>query len=255
MNNSTRYTQSFEGRERAQHWDSRADLVIPRRQEFLEMILSVMAVAADRDDLRVIDLGAGTGVLADKVLQRWPRASVVCVDKAAEMIEIGSARFGDDSRILWLQRDLAAPDWPAGLASPFDAVVSSLTIHLIPDDAKWRLYRWAFEHLVPGGVLINADRLRAATPALDDVYHELWMQHIVRRTKEVLGKDVALATVRERQRTMDQAAGLQCATLEQNTDWLREAGFAAVECYWKNGQWAVFGGQALGGSDSLGNGV
>jgi tRNA (cmo5U34)-methyltransferase len=130
-----------------------------------------------------------------------------------------------------------------------------LTIHLIPDDAKWRLYRWAFEHLVPGGVLINADRLRAATPTLDDVYHELWMQHIVRRTKEVLGKDVALATVRERQRTMDQAAGLQCATLEQNTDWLREAGFAAVECYWKNGQWAVFGGQALGGSDSLGNGV
>jgi hypothetical protein len=69
------------------------------------------------------------------------------------------------------------------------------------------------------------------------------MQHIVRRTKEVLGKDVALATVRERQRSMDQAAELKCATLEQNMDWLREAGFAAIECYWKNRQWAVFGGQ------------
>jgi tRNA (cmo5U34)-methyltransferase len=228
MNNSTRYTQSYEGRERAQHWDSRADLVIPRRQEFLEMILSVMAVAVvtdDRDDLRVIDLGAGTGVLADKILRRWPRASVVCVDKSAEMIEIGSVKFLDDSRVLWLQRDLAAPDWPAGLATPFEAVVSSLTIHLIPDDAKRRLYRWAFEHLVPGGVLVSADRLR--------------------RTKEVLGKDVALATVRERQRSMDQAAELKCATLEQNMDWLREAGFDAVECYWKNGQWAVFGGQVF----------
>jgi tRNA (cmo5U34)-methyltransferase len=255
LNNSTRYTQSYEGRERAQHWDSRADLVIPRRQEFLEMIVSVMAAAVitdDRDDLRVIDLGAGTGVLADKILTRWPRASVVCVDKSAEMIEIGSAKFGNDPRVLWLQRDLAAPDWPAGLATPFDAVVSSLTIHLIPDDAKCCLYRWAFEHLVPGGVLVNADRLRAATPALDNVYHELWMQHIVRRTKEVLGKDVALATVRERQRSMDQAAELKCVTLEQNMDWLREAGFAAVECYWKNGQWAVFGGQVLSGSDSLG---
>jgi tRNA (cmo5U34)-methyltransferase len=228
-------------------------LVIPRRQEFLEMILSVMAVAVDRDDLRVIDLGAGTGVLADKILQRWPRASVVCVDKSAEMIEIGSVKFGDDPRVLWLERDLAAPDWPAGLATPFEAVVSSLTIHLIPDDTKCRLYRWASEHLVPGGVLVSADRLRAATPALDDVYHEWWMQHIVRRTKEVLGKDVALATVRERQRTMDQAAELKCATLEQNMDWLREAGFAAVECYWKNGQWAMFGGQARGGSDSIGS--
>jgi tRNA (cmo5U34)-methyltransferase len=255
MNSSTRYTQSYEGRERAQHWDDRADLVIPRRQELLEMILSVMAVAADRDDLRVVDLGAGTGVLADKILQRWPQASVVCVDKSAEMIEIGSAKFGDDSRVLWLQRDLAAPDWPAGLATPFEVVVSSLTIHLIPDDAKRHLYRWAFEHLVPGGVLVNADRLRAATPALDDVYHELWMQHIVRRTKEVLGKDVALATVRERQRTMDQAAGLKCTTLEQNMDWLRGTGFAGVECYWKNGQWAVFGGQTPGSPDPTGNGV
>src|SRR5512137_2311723 len=107
MDNSTRYTQSFEGRERAQHWDSRADLVIPRRHEFMEMMLSVMVIADDRDDLRVIDLGAGTGVLADKILQRWPRASVVCADKSAEMIEIGSAKFGGDSRVLWLQRDLA----------------------------------------------------------------------------------------------------------------------------------------------------
>ena len=253
MNNSTRYTQSFEGRERAQHWDSRADLVIPRRHEFMEMMLSVMAAAIKgQDHLRVIDLGAGTGVLADKILQHWPRASVVCVDKSGEMIEIGSAKFGDDSRVRWLQRDLAASDWSAGLAEPFDAVVSSLTIHLIPDDAKRALYRWAFEHLVPGGVLASADRLRATTPALDDLYHELWMQHIVQRTKEVLGKDVALATVRERQRNMDQAAELKCATLEQNLDWLREAGFSAVECYWKNWQWAVFGGQVLDGSDSIG---
>ena len=244
MDNSTRYTQSFEGRERAQHWDSRADLVIPRRHEFMEMMLSVMVAAANRDDLRVIDLGAGTGVLADKILQRWPRASVVCVDKSAEMIEIGAGKFGDDSRVLWLERDLAAPGWSDGLATPFDAVVSSLTIHLIPDDAKRALYRWAFEHLVPGGVLVSADRLRAATPALDDLYHELWMQHIVQRTKEVLGKDVALETVRERQRGMDQAAELKCATLEQNMAWLHEAGFSAVECYWKNRQWAVFGGQA-----------
>jgi len=252
MNSSARYTPSYESRERAQHWDSRADLVIPRRQEILETILWVMAVAADRDDLRVIDLGAGTGVLTAKILQRWPRASVVCVDQSAEMIEIGSARFGEDSQVLWLQRDLAAPDWSADLATPFDAVVSSLTIHLIPDDAKRRLYRWAFEHLTPGGVLVNADRLRAATPALDELYHESWMQHIVQRTREVLGKDVALETVRERQRTMDQAARLQCATLEQNMDWLREAGFAAVECYWKNRQWAVFGGRTPGGSDPLG---
>lgn len=242
MDPSARYSQSYQSRERAQHWDRNADLVIPKRQELLDVIVSVAAVAACRDGLRVIDLGAGTGSLAGKILQRWPQASVVCVDKSAEMLEIGRARFADNNRILWLQRDLSAPDWADGLTAPFDAVLSSLTIHLIPDDAKRRVYRWAFEHLAPGGVLVSADRLRAATPALDAWYHEQWMQHIVQRTKEVLGKDVTQETVRERQRAMDEAAGLQCATLGQNLDWLREAGFAAVECYWKNRQWAVLGG-------------
>ncbi len=243
---SARYSQSYQSRERAQHWERNADLVIPRRQEFLDLVVSVVEASATRDDPRVIDLGAGTGSLAEKILRRWPRSTVVCVDKSAEMLEIGQAKLDRDARARWLLRDLSAPDWAADLDAPFEAVVSSLAIHLIPDDAKRRVYRWAFEHLEPGGVLVSADRLRAVTPELDAFYHARWMQHIVRRTQEVLGKDVSVETVRERQRAMDEAASLQCATLEQNLDWLREAGFVAVECYWKNERWAMFGGQAPG---------
>jgi hypothetical protein len=67
------------------------------------------------------------------------------------------------------------------------------------------------------------------------------MDFIVRQTREVLGKEVTLETVTTRQRSLDEAAGVKSATLEDILAWLKQAGFAQVECYWKYFQWAVFG--------------
>jgi hypothetical protein len=40
---------------------------------------------------------------------------------------------------------------------------------------------------------------------------------------------------------LDEAAGVKSATLEDILAWLKQAGFAQVECYWKYFQWAIFG--------------
>jgi hypothetical protein len=40
---------------------------------------------------------------------------------------------------------------------------------------------------------------------------------------------------------LDEAAGVEPATLEDILAWLKQASFAQVECYWKYFQWAVFG--------------
>lgn len=161
------------------------------------------------------------------------------------MIEIGRDRLnGFGERVSWLERDLSDRDWAEGVQGPFDGAISSYAIHLLPDEAKRQIYRWAFGALRPGARLVSADRLRAASPALDAEYHEHWMQFIVCRTKEALGKDVPVEVVRERQQQMDAAVNLHCLTLEGNLALLRDAGFQVVECFWKDRQRAVFGGVA-----------
>jgi hypothetical protein len=67
------------------------------------------------------------------------------------------------------------------------------------------------------------------------------MDFIVRQTRKVLGKEVTLETVTTRQRSLDEAAGVKSATLEDILAWLKQAGFAQVACYWKYFQWAIFG--------------
>jgi ubiquinone/menaquinone biosynthesis C-methylase UbiE len=207
----------------------------------LSLIAQLIPFERDKP-LRVLDLGTGTGVPTQRVLQDFPRASVVCVDKSAEMMEIGCAKLAEyGGRVRFLQADLEDPTWNNGLPEKFDAIVSALAFNLLTDGAKQRLFAQCYEMLEPRGCLVFSDRLRAADEAVDRFYLDQWMGFIMRQTREVLGKEVTLETVTARQRSLDEAAGVKSATLEDILAWLKQAGFAQVECYWKYFQWAVFG--------------
>jgi tRNA (cmo5U34)-methyltransferase len=234
------YQQSWQGRERAQKYEQRADLVLPKRQEMLSLIVQLIPFGQD-EPLRVLDLGTGTGVPAQRVLQDFPRATVVCVDKSAEMMEIGCAKLAEyGDRVRFVQADLEDPAWNNGLPDEFDAIVSALAFNLLTDGAKQRLFAQCHEMLAPCGCLVFSDRLRAAEEAVDRFYLDQWMDFIVRQTREVLGKEVTFETVAARQRSLDEAAGVKPATLGDILAWLKQAGFAQVECYWKYFQWTVF---------------
>jgi len=235
------YQQSWQGRERAQKYEQRADLVLPKRQEMLSLIVQLIPFERD-EPLRVLDLGTGTGVPAQRVLQDFPGANVICVDKSAEMMEIGCAKLAEHGdRVRFVQADLEDPAWNNGLPDKSDAIVSALAFNLLTDGAKQRLFAQCYEMLEAHGRLVFSDRLRAANEAVDRFYLDQWMDFIVRQTREVLGKEVTLETVTTRQRSLDEAAGVKSATLEDILAWLKQASFAQVECYWKYFQWAVFG--------------
>jgi tRNA (cmo5U34)-methyltransferase len=235
------YQQSWQGRERAQKYEQRADLVLPKRQEMLALIVQLIPFGRD-EPLRVLDLGTGTGVPAQRVLQDFPRANVICMDKSAEMMEIGCAKLAEyGDRVRFVQADLEDPAWHNGLPDKFDAIVSALAFNLLADGAKQRLFTQCYEMLAPHGCLVFSDRLRAADDAVDRFYLDQWVNFIVRQTREVLGKEVTLETVADRQRSLDEAAGVKPATLEDVLAWLKQAGLAQIECYWKHFQWAVFG--------------
>jgi tRNA (cmo5U34)-methyltransferase len=235
------YQQSWQGRKRAQKYEQRADLVLPKRHEMLSLIVQLIPFGRD-EPLRVLDLGTGTGVPAQRVLQDFPGASIICVDKSAEMMEIGCAKLAEYSdRIKFVQTDMEDPAWNDGLPDKFDAIVSALAFNLLTDRAKQRLFAQCYEMLEPHGCLVFSDRLRSADETVDRFYLDQWMSFIVRQTREVLGKEVTVETVTARQRSLDEAAGVKSATLEDILAWLKQAGFAQVECYWKYFQWTVFG--------------
>nr|WP_269781521.1 class I SAM-dependent methyltransferase [Nocardia bovistercoris] len=84
-----------------------------------------MDLAGDVRDLRVLDAGCGTGVLAAELTERGAR--VTGMDLSGSMLEIARARLGPDASLR--QGDLSAP-LPFS-DNVFELILSSLVMHYL----------------------------------------------------------------------------------------------------------------------------
>jgi tRNA (cmo5U34)-methyltransferase len=165
----------------------------------------------------VLDLGCGDGRLADLVMARAPSIErVVAVDRSEPMLAAARQRLAGRDGVTVLSRDLRA-----GIADlgRFDVVVSGLAIHHLADQRKRSLYQEIAGMLHPGGVFANLDIVTSASPAR----HTEFLRAI--------GRDVEDPEDR-------------LAPLPAQLDWLREAGLAGVDCFWKWRGYALMGGNA-----------
>jgi tRNA (cmo5U34)-methyltransferase len=183
---------------------------------------------------RVLDLGAGTGLLSAHVGDVFPDARLELLDGSEPMLREARERLGAAVAAVHV-RDMADP-LPEG---PFDAIVSALAIHHLADENKRTLFGRAHRALRPGGAFINAEQVSAPTPGLDAVYEHRWAQDC-----RTLGASLdELEAARERMRHD------RCVDTETQLRWLREAGFGTADCVYKSWRFAVLLGLKGGVSD------
>ena len=111
---------------------------------------------------RILDLGAGTGETAQRVLAKHPGARIVLVDASAEMLGAAREALSRDRIEQIVVRRLEDP-LPDG---PFDLVVSALAIHHLESADKRLLFRRIGEVLAGGGRFVFADVFVPDDPAL-----------------------------------------------------------------------------------------
>ena len=212
----------------AADYDRLRRILIPCFEDFYRTAVEI--IPFDRSAaLKILDLGAGTGLYSGMVQALFPNAEFTLLDLAPEMLEKAKSRFsqmGKSPRILI--GDYVESDWD----SPYDLVISGLSIHHLSDLDKKRLYQRIYQALKPGGMFVNADQVLGKTPPLEKRYRQQWLDSV--RTLGISDEELKAAQKRMEYDRM--------ATLEAQLGWLEAAGFQDVDCWYKNFSFAVFGG-------------
>ena len=217
---------------------------LPLAAEQIDTLLRLLT-AAGIPVRRVLDLGCGDGVLAAAVLDRFPGATAVGVDFSPAMLDAARARFQSRREVArWFALDYADPAWVDALTGegPFDAVVSGFSIHHQPDPLKRRIYRQCLDLLAPGGVFLNLehvspgstwDAAAAETQMIDHLHAFAKAGGDLRGREEI---------AREFHHRPDKAANL-LSPVEAQCGWLRAMGFIGVDCFFRQFEFAIFGGR------------
>jgi len=111
---------------------------------------AIAATIALRPDMHLLDFGAGTGLLLERIAPRVGR--ITAVDISASMIaQLETKRAQLPCQLETLQQDLTRQP----LAQTFDGIISSMTLHHIESIAT--LLDQLYQMLEPGGFIALAD--------------------------------------------------------------------------------------------------
>ena len=208
-----------------------------RGREAQRRFMALLLPFGEQDEFTFLDLGAGTGAASRAILGMYPRSTAVLADFSAEMMKAGEREMRSwAGRYRYAEFDMAAAGaWPAAIPAALDAVVTSMCVHHLPDDRKHSLFAEIAGHLVPGGWYFNYDPVSAADPLVEATWDRV-------RDRE----DPEGAGYRHHRSPSEQARWdnhvRYIAPLGPQLEYLRAAGFAGVEVYWRHLENVIFGG-------------
>ena len=139
-------------------WIARDARRMAERMPILEALIAAVPFPADAT-IDVLDVGGGSGVVTDAVLDAFPAARVTLQDFSEQMLTRARERFSTHDRaIRYVQCDLLDPAWPQKVGGPFDLVISGIAIHNLKDLAAMAACYEAIHGLLkPGGCFLDYD--------------------------------------------------------------------------------------------------
>ena len=182
--------------------------------------------------IRVLDLGAGTGLFSKFIIAKYPYAKFILYDVAYKMLMVAKERFKNKSN----QFKFIIDDYKnlkTKKIGDFDLVISSLSIHHLDNFEKKRLFNDSYKILNNNGIFINIDEIKGETKYIQKLYWNKWLEKI--KKNGITEKQIKASIQRRKKYDKE-------STLIEQIKWMNDSGFSNVDCIYKNYFIGVFFG-------------
>ncbi len=213
----------------AQSYDSERKALIPCFDDFYKIIVELADIKTGK--IKILDIGAGTGLLTQFLLLKYPDAEYTLIDISDEMIGMAKKRFHGNKNIKYIIRDYVEHEF----TEKFHIAVSSLSIHHLSDDEKEKLYKNIYNILEDDGIFINGDQFLSPSAKNEKFNMDNWLSKI---------ESTQLSEERK-QGAYNRLKLDKTATVQKNLDWLEKAGFTDVDIFYKYFVFGIIYGRKL----------
>lgn len=232
-------------------WDKMQKGYLPWREHAYNLMFKALAYWMP-EKFVALDIACGPGAISSRLLAHFPQAHCIGIDFDPILLAIGRQTLGDGGgRMTWIEADLRDPAWLGHLSvETVDAVVSSTALHWLASDELMGLYARLGRLVRLGGILLNADEMRPASPRLWPFFHDwsrrAWQDSFASADTEdweqfwkAIAREPAFRSLyalrQERIATVRCSSDMWGATLPLHSKMLRTAGFEAVDTLWQEG--------------------
>lgn len=219
----------------SEDYRTHADVMIQERRKLIGVLSSFYGhFIGGREPVDMLDLGCGDGTLTRVLMDEHPGVRATLVDGSADMLKKAGEllKGGGEASLVRASFQELIEGRPA--LGRFGFIFSSLAIHHLDTGRKSALYDYVHGHLGPGGFFVNIDVVLPPSDALEGWYLEIWRDWI-KSAGGPEGEDIPSQYKGNPDNLPD--------SLESQLDALKTAGFRDVDCYYKHGIFAVFGGR------------
>lgn len=212
----------------AKDYDLARKQLIPCFENFYGTALDL--INFEKKNIKVLDLGAGTGLFSYFVAEKIPSADYTLIDLSDQMLNEARNRFSKlKIKINYLNQNYANDR----IEGKFDLIISALSIHHLTEEEKEKLFSKLYSILNVNGLFINADQVLGQTEFIENSYKNNWLKQVRKNGVSETSLNDALERMKED----------KMSTLQKQLQWLNNNNFKDVNCWYQNQSFVVYSGK------------